>query len=95
MAIMEQEADSMHQINETYRIAQDNLNYILQKKSTSRKGGAGTWHTIGYYQTIKQLYNALIELHIRGSSLCDLEALNRKVEGLHSMVEKMPLHKNK
>lgn len=85
----------MYQINATYRIAQDSMNYILQKRSVSRKEGTESWHSIGYYQTIKQLYHALVEIGIKETLLSDLTALNQKVEDLHSLIENMPLKKDK
>ena len=49
----------IYQINATYRIDQDRLNYILQKKYKKKaESKAETWVTIGFYQTVKQLYHA-------------------------------------
>lgn len=85
----------MYQINATYRIGQDSMNYILQRKSKTKKEGAESWQNIGYYQTIKQLYHALVEINIKEASLSDMTALNSKVEELHSLIENMPLKKDK
>jgi hypothetical protein len=75
----------IYYINATWRIDKDKLNYILQRKSSSE---GKKWRTEGYYQTIAQLYHALVELGIKERSLTDVKELNDKVEELHSLIEK-------
>jgi hypothetical protein len=77
-----QSKDDAHYINATWRIDQDKMNYILQKKSGER------WITQGYYQTVAQLYHALVEKGIKERSLTDMKGLMDRVEELHSMIEK-------
>lgn len=76
-------------INKTYKIDTDKVhNFILKRKGSNKEGGEGTsWNTIGFYQTVKQLYHAVVELEIKDSSLIDLKALNDKVGELHELIE--------
>ena len=86
----------IYQINATYRIDQDRLNYILQKKYKKKaESKAETWVTIGFYQTVKQLYHALVELGIKEASLAAVKDLNAKVEELHILITSMPNFKEK
>jgi hypothetical protein len=75
----------IYYINATWRIDKDKLNYILQKKAGSE---GQKWVTQGYYQTVAQLYHALVNLDIRERSLTDVKGLSDKVEELHSLIEK-------
>jgi hypothetical protein len=77
-----QSKNDAYYINATWRIDQDKLNYILQKKSGQR------WITQGYYQTLVQLYHALVEIGIRECSLTDIKGLRDRVDELHSLIEK-------
>ena len=61
------------------------MNYILQKKASSE---GNRWKIYGYYQTIGQLYHALVDLAIKECSLRDVKAFNDRVEELHSLIEK-------
>jgi len=82
------EIDTVYYINNTWRIDQDSMNYILQKKASSE----GTkWKHYGYYQTIGQVYHALVDLAIKECSLRDVRAFNDRVEELHSLIEKNAL----
>ena len=77
-----QSENDAYYINATWRIDQDKMNYILQKKSGQK------WVTQGYYQTLAQLYHALVEKGIKDSSLADVKGLMDKVGELHSLIEK-------
>jgi hypothetical protein len=80
-ALASQPKNDAYYINATWRIDQDKMNYILQKKSGEK------WVTQGYYQTLAQLYHALVEKGIKDSSLTDMKGLRDKVEELHSIIE--------
>lgn len=75
-------------ISKTYKIDCDKMNFILKRKGTSEEGEeSNTWRTVGFYQTVKQLYHALIEIGIKESSLIDIKSMNDKVLELHQYIE--------
>ena len=76
-------------INKTYKIDTDRThNYILKRKGANEEGEEDkSWKTVGFYQTVKQVYHAVVELSIKESSLIDLKALNDKVAELHGLIE--------
>ncbi len=77
-----------YNINNTWRIDKDKLNFVLQRKGTNAEGKDGTsWTTVGYFQTVKQVYHALVEKSIKEVSLNDLKALNNCVDELHKLIE--------
>jgi len=41
-----------------------------------------------FFQTVKQLYNALVEKGIKESNLADIKILNEKMDELHSLINK-------
>lgn len=82
------EGGDYYNINNTWRIDKDRLNFMLQHKGKNDEGGEGTtWVTVGFYQTVRQLYHALVEKNIKESSLVDIKALNDKVAELHQFIE--------
>ena len=75
-------------INATWRINQDVRNYILEHKGKNESSEDGTkWTQVGFYQTVKQLYHALVEKGIKESSLTDIKAMDLKIQELHSLIE--------
>ena len=82
------EGGDYYNINNTWRIDKDKLNFILQRKGTNAEGEDGiSWITVGFYQTAKQLYHALVEKSIKETSLNDIKAMNDKVQELHAFIE--------
>lgn len=82
------EVEDYCNINNTWRINKDKLNFMLQHKGKNDEGGEGTtWITVGFYQTVRQLYHALVEKSIKETSLADIKALNEKVQELHALIE--------
>ena len=73
-------------INKTYKIDTDRkYNFILKRKGSKVEGEDGlVWKTIGFYQTVKQLYHALVELEIKTA---DIKTLNDKVSELHQLID--------
>jgi len=81
-------AEDYYNINNTWRIDKDKLNFILQRKGTNAEGEDGTiWRTVGYFQTMRQLYHELVERSIKEVSLNDIKALNNKVTELRQLIE--------
>jgi len=82
------EGGDYYNINNTWRIDKDKLNFILQRKGTNAEGEDGTiWRTVGYFQTMRQLFHALVEKSIKEVSLNDIKALNTRIEELHKLIE--------
>lgn len=82
------EASDYYNINATWRINKDSRNYILEHKGRDESSEDGNkWTPVGYYQTVKQLYHALVGKGIKESSLSDIKALNDKVEELHALID--------
>ena len=82
------EASDILNINATWRINQDAHNYILEHKGKSEASEEGTkWKPVGYYQTVNQLYHALVEKGIKESSLTEIKALDIKIQELHQLIE--------
>jgi hypothetical protein len=77
----DQSKKDAYYINATWRIDQDKMNYILQRKSGQK------WVTQGYYQTLAQLYHAFVEFGIKERSLADMKGLMDRVAELHSLIE--------
>jgi len=73
-------------IGKTWRIDQDKLNFILQRRGSKIEDGKN-WQTVGFYQTVKQLYHALVEKEIKETNIVDIKALNDKVEELHKLID--------
>jgi hypothetical protein len=77
-----------YNINNTWRIDKDKLNFILQHKGKNEEGGEGTtWTNTGFFQTVKQLYHELVERNIKEVSLSDMKAVNEKIQELHQLIE--------
>jgi hypothetical protein len=77
-----------YNINNTWRIDKDKLNFFLQHKGKNEEGGEGsTCIMVGYFQTVKQLYHELVEKGIKESSLTDIKALDIKIQELHAFIE--------
>ena len=72
-------------INKTYKIDTDRkYNFILKRKAQVGGEDGKVWKTIGFYQTVKQLYHALVELEIKTA---DIKTLNDKVSELHQLID--------
>lgn len=85
-----------YQINSTYRIDADRLNFVLKRKGQAEDGSEGkSWKPIGFYQTVNQLYHALVELSIKESSLVDIKVMNEKVNELHQLIENSKINLSK
>jgi len=67
------------QLTNNLRIRSDELNYILEKKSNSKKE---TWKTKGYYQNIGFLADDLIQMEITNSEAKSLKDIQSAVEAL-------------
>lgn len=79
----------IYQINERWRIDQDSMNYMLQHKGKVEGSESGnTWVTVGYYQTIKQLYHALVEKNMKRVNFNDFKTLMDKIDELHQLIDK-------
>jgi hypothetical protein len=79
-----------YNINNTWRIDRDRMNFILQRKGAKIEGKEGsqdTWQIVGFYQTFKQIYHELVERSIKEVSLTDMKAVNEKIEELHTLIE--------
>jgi len=79
-----------YNINNTWRIDRDRMNYILQRKGQKVEGDEGiteTWQIVGFYQTFKQIYHELVERSIKEVSLTDMKAVNEKIQELHQLIQ--------
>jgi hypothetical protein len=75
-------------INNTWKIFVDKENFILKRKGQSDEGEeCKNWQTIGFYQTVKQLYHDLVERSIKETSLTDIKAMNNKIQELHQLIQ--------
>lgn len=86
-----QDDSQIYYLSATWRIEKDRLNYILRRRSTHKEGQEDridAWLVHGYYQTINQLYHALVELKIRETVLKDIKTLNDTAKELHDMIDK-------
>ena len=82
------EASDILNINATWRINQDTHNYILEHKGRNESSEDGTkWKPVGYYQTVKQLYHALVDKGIKESSLTEIKTLNEQIIILHQLID--------
>lgn len=82
------EASDILDINASWRINQDVRNYILEHKGRNEASEDGTkWTPVGYYQTVSQLYHALVEKGIKESSLTEIKALDIKIQELHELID--------
>lgn len=67
-------------LTDDYRLATDQFNYILQKRSVvkdenSKNYGNEAWSSIGWYGRLEHMANKLIELEIKQSDADQLHEL--------------------
>lgn len=63
------------QLNDEYRIKEDELSYILQRKTKK-----GDYINKYYYGSIDKLIEGLLDSHIQTSSIDDLKALREDLK---------------
>jgi len=83
-------AEDYYNINNTWRVGKDSLNFYLQRKGQKGEDSEGTmdtWVTVGFYQTFKQIYHELVERSIKEVSLTDMKAVNKKIQELHQLIQ--------
>lgn len=73
--------------NSEYYIRSDKYNIILSKKMPNPEGIEEYWNEMGYYGTIEQAYNGLLNRKIRLSSATTLEGLKADIKAIQDLIE--------
>ena len=75
------------EIGKHYKVESDRNNVTLFKKGKNKKTGADTWHTEGYYPTVKAALHGMVEIEIKETELKDLQTVLTKITELHNLIE--------
>ena len=76
-----------------YSLSSDDMNIILHERricSHGKNKGKEIHPIIGYFSTIKNALEFLIEHHIKKSELKDIIAVDEKINELKSMLKLLP-----
>jgi len=77
-------------IGSRYKIESDPMNVILFEKITRKKKDTGVsytaWQTIGYYATVENALNGLVDQKVRDTELKDLKLVIKEISDLREMV---------
>lgn len=71
-------------IGKDYKLTADSLNIYLSLRKIHRKTGVERWKTTNFFATIKEALHFLVDQGIRDSGLKELD---KKIDGLHQMIE--------
>ncbi len=75
------------EIGKKWKVESDRNNVTLFKKGKNRKTGLDTWHTEGYYPTVKAALHGMVEIEIKLTELKNLQIINDKIIELHNLIE--------
>ena len=73
-------------INDNWKIESDSLNVTIYHRAKGKKA----WKPAGYFRTIKDALNELIDQEIKGTGLKDLETVVSKINDLQTLLERLP-----
>jgi len=78
------------EIGNRYKIESDPLNVILYKKVDRKKKDTGEiyegWQAVGYYATVENALNGLVNQKIRDTELKDLRSVLGAISELREMI---------
>ena len=75
------------QINKTWRITSDPMNFILQKKNNSLdKAGNEVWSTVGYYNTFENLMFKTCEHVLKASTATSTTGLLESLKEINDII---------
>ncbi len=75
------------EIGKRWKIESDRFNITLFKRGKNRKTSADTWHTEGYYPTVKDALHGMVELEIKDTDLKDLQTIHATITELPNLLE--------
>lgn len=78
-------------IGDKWQIKADSLNVTLYKKFISKTNKKPCWVAFGHYPNLKNALHQLMEQGIRGTGIKDLEAVCGKIDGLHKLIDGLPV----
>ena len=73
-------------IGKNHRLQTDTNNIILQEQQTRKKSGAKFWANIGYFSTVENAMNYLVDHRIRGAGLADFQRVAEEVKALRKEI---------
>lgn len=77
-------------IGKEWKIESDSLNVTLYRKMVSKKGKEG-WRAEGYFATLKNALQDMVNREIKDTTLSSLQVLETKIEALYSLINSLPL----
>ena len=78
-------------VGKNYKIESDPLNVTLYKKSVSKEIGKESWRAEGYFSTIKNALDYLVELEVKLTGMKDFTVVAKRQEELHSLIKGLSL----
>mgnify|MGYP001608441356 CR=1 FL=1 len=82
-------------IGKNYKIESDELNVTVYSRHLSKKTGKENWKAEGYFSTIKNALDFLIEVEVRKTGLADLLTIVKKQEELHTLIKGLSMKEGK
>ena len=74
-------------IGHSYKIESDEMNVVLFNKKVSKKTDTVKWVVVGYFSSVKNALEFLVDHEINKTGLKDLETVNKKIDELMTMVK--------
>ena len=72
-------------IGSNWKVESDDLNVVLSRKhiiQTGKKKGEEAWSVEGYYSTVSNALEALVEARVRGTELTDFKKVVAEIEAI-------------
>ena len=76
------------EIGKLYKIGSDALNIILYKKHVSKKSEKEHWEVEGYFSTVQNALDFLLELKVRQTHLKDLQTVVKQLGNISELIQK-------
>jgi len=80
-------------IDKNWRIESDSMNITLQRRKVLKNKTTGEpydrWVVEGYFSTVTNALHELVALRIRETKLTDLRTVEKEIETLHKLIEKI------
>jgi hypothetical protein len=86
----------MIELSKSWAIGADSCNIILYRKSTPKEEPdddevkEGGWYVAGYYSTLHNALEAMVEHGIKDTDMASIKSVNDKIEELHKLISSMP-----
>ncbi len=75
-------------IGKDWKIEADELNVGLLRRHTRKADGSTYWQPYGYYSTVANALQGLVDVEVKQTALKDLETVVKKIDELYEWISR-------